>query len=397
MRVEKLVAGGDGLARFEGVPIFVARSAPGDLLLVRITERHPDYGRAEIVELVEAGPERRPAPYPELARTGAADLQHLGDAAQTRLKVEAVRETVEHLGGFRVPADAEVVAGEPWHYRMRTQVHTAIDPATGGILVGYHARGSHDVVHLTSCPLLVPELEALLAELPRHLVGEPPRRLDLAAGDDGALSVAPVLPGLPHGEVSAAVGDFTYAYDARCFFQGHRGLLAQLVERTVGEWTGEVAVDLYAGVGLFSLPLCRRYGRVIAVESDSIAARFARVNARRNRTPNLEVVPKAVESWVPELAALPVEIDRMVVDPPRAGLSSKVREVLLQRRPGRLTYVSCHPATLARDLRQLLRAYRIESFTFFDLFPQTGHMEAVVQLVALPLEEGTGGSDTAPR
>jgi 23S rRNA (uracil1939-C5)-methyltransferase len=372
------VAGGDGLARFQGVPVFVPRSAPGDLVRARIVERKPDYGRAEIVQILEPGPDRRPDPVPELSRSSICDLQHLDDETQTRLKVQAVRETLEHLGHVEVPADAEVIKGEPWGYRLRTQVHTEADPATGGIRVGYHARGTNDLIPVTRCPLLVPELEELLRELPAHLGEGAPPRLDLAAGDDGAVTVSPVVEGLPHGEVSTRVGDFVYAYDARCFFQAHRGLLPRLVEVTVGPWTGGTAVDLYSGVGLFSLPLARRYGQVTAVESDQIGSRYARLNVRRNHASNIEVVNQVVESWVRKM---PEGLDRVIVDPPRGGLSRDVRNALMERPPQRLTYVSCHPAALARDLRTLQKVYRIESVVFFDLFPQTGHMETLVQMV----------------
>jgi 23S rRNA (uracil1939-C5)-methyltransferase len=378
VRIEKLVAGGEGLARFEGVPVFVPRSAPGDRLRVRIVERRPDYGRAEIVDVLEPGPARRPNPVPELSRSGVCDLQHLDDAVQPQLKAEAVRETLERLGRLSVPADVPLIAGEPWGYRLRTQLHTEIDPVTGGVRVGYYARGTNEVIPLARCPLLVPELEELLAELPSHLGADAPRRLDLAAGDDRAVTVAPVVAGLPHGEVSTRVGDFTYAYDARCFFQSHRGLLPRLVETVAGPWEGETAVDLYAGVGLFSLPLARRYAKVIAVESDQIAARYARLNLRRNRLPGIEVVNQVVESWLPKL---PRGVDRLVLDPPRGGLAPRARDLLMARRPQRLTYVSCHPAALARDLRQLQEGYAVESLAFIDLFPQTGHMEVVVQMV----------------
>lgn len=379
VRVEKLVAGGEGLARWEEVPLFIPRAAPGDRLRVRIVERRPDYGRAEIVEILEPGPDRRPDPFPELSRTGICDLQHIEDRAQPRLKAEAVRETLIRLGRVELPESIELVAGDPWGYRLRTQVHTEVDPVAGGVRVGYHARGTNDVVPVSRCPLLIPELEALLQELPKHLGPDSPRRLDLAVGDGGAATVSPVVPGLPHGEIALQVGDFTYTYDARVFFQGHRGLLPLLVDRTVGSWTGETAIDLYAGVGLFSLPLSRLYKRVVAVEGDPIASRYARLNVRRNKAANVEMASKAVESW---LGDLPEAVDRMVVDPPRAGLSYKVRSSLLLRPPARLTYVSCHPAALARDLRLLQKIYRIESVTLFDLFPQTGHMETVVQLVA---------------
>jgi 23S rRNA (uracil1939-C5)-methyltransferase len=378
LRVEKLVAGGEGFGRIDGVPLFVPRSAPGDLVRVRLTERHADYSRAEIVEILEPGPGRRPDPVPELSRAGICDLQHLEDNLQVRLKAQAVCETLERLGNLRLPKDLAVVAGEPWHYRLRTQLHTEVDPVTGGVRVGYYARGSHELLPVTRCPLLVPELEALLPDLPGLLGDKPHKRIDLTAGEPGGgISVSPAIPGLPSGEVTLTVGDITYGYDARSFFQGHRGLLPQLVAAVAGPWEGEAAYDLYAGVGLFALPLARRYGRVVAVEADTSATRYARNNARRNRLSNLEVVAKAVESWV---TALPSGADRVIVDPPRAGLAAEVRETLLKRLPKRLTYVSCHPAALARDLRFLSAAYDLEKVILFDLFPQTGHMETVVQM-----------------
>jgi 23S rRNA (uracil1939-C5)-methyltransferase len=402
--VEKLVAGGDGFARCEGIPLFVARSAPGDRLRVRLVERRPDYGRAEIVEVVAPGPGRRPPPCPHFARCGGCDLQHLDDPLQARYKAAAVVETLVRLGGVELPGEPEVVTASPFGYRLRAQLHArrrrpvdaagaqgAPDPAVGGgaeVEVGYYARRSHDLVAVGRCPILVPELEALLPTLPALLapLGDAaPRRLDLAAGG-GAVTAAPVVAGLPHGEVTLTVagppgvGELTYAYDARSFFQVHRELVGELVARAVGPWEGEEACDLYAGVGLFSLPLARRYRRVTAVEGDRVAARYARTNARRNRVGNLEVVAQALESWI---GRLPRGAARVVVDPPRGGLSRRVRHALFRARPERLTYVSCHPATLARDLKGLKAAYRVESVALLDLFPQSGHMEAVVQLAAV--------------
>lgn len=374
--VEKLVAGGDGLIRFEGIPIFVPRSAPGDRLRVRITERRPDYGRAEIVEIVEPGPGRREPPCPYFVRCGGCDLQHLEDDLQVELKVAAARETLQRIGGVEWPAEVEVIAGAPWAYRLRTQLHTESD--AGETRVGYFERGSHELVAVESCPILVPELEELLPGLPASLGPEPPRRLDLAAGAGGAVTAAPVTGDLPHGPVQLTVGEHTYGFDARVFFQAHRELLPRLVEVAVGEWSGERAIDLYAGVGLFALPLARRYRSVTAVEVDAAAGRLARNNARRNRVENLELVTSAVESWIERL---PEESERLLVDPPRAGLPSTIRRALLRRPPRRLTYVSCHVATLARDLRALERVLRLESLTLLDLFPQSGHLEIVAQLV----------------
>lgn len=387
LTIERLVSGGVGLGRFEGIPIFVGRSAPGDRLRVRLVERRPDYGRAEIREILEPGPGRREAPCPHYASCGGCDLQHIEDERQADLKADAVRETLMRLGGIDTEGLVEVVSGESWAYRLRTQLH--VEEAEPLPRIGYRARGSHDLVPVVRCPVLAPELEAALSELPAALAtdrleGAPPVRVDLAAGEgiaDGlpALTSAPVIPGLPHGEVALAVGDLKFRFDARCFFQAHRGLLARLVERVVGEGTGETAVDLYAGVGLFALALARRYERVTAVEGDRVAARYARKNARLNGLANVKVATMAVESWIPGLQE---EIDRLVVDPPRAGLSRSIRTAIRKKRPRSLTYVSCHTGALARDLRALAETYTLESITVIDLFPQTGHVEIVAQLAS---------------
>ncbi len=375
--IERLVEGGDGLARYQGIPIFVPRSAPGDRLRVRLVERRPDFGRAEIVSLLEPGPGRRDAPCPFFARCGGCDLQHLEDGLQTRLKAQAALETLQRVGGISPPADLAVLTGESWGYRLRTRLH--VEPGPERAAVGYLARGSHELVAIDRCPILVPELERALPGLPAALAGQSAKRLDLAAGDDGAWTAAPLIAGLPHGEVTTQVGEFTYGHDARSFFQGHRGLLAPLAERVVGEWRGERAYDLYCGGGLFTLPLARRYRAVVGVEGDAGAVRFLRANARHNKVDNVEAVGRALEVWIREL---PRDAERVVVDPPRAGLGTSVRRVLADRRPRRLTYVSCHAATLARDLRELGSLYRLESLTLADLFPQTGHLEVVVQLIS---------------
>jgi 23S rRNA (uracil1939-C5)-methyltransferase len=375
--IEKLVAGGEGFARHEGIPIFVPRSAPGDRLRVRLVERHPDYGRAEIVELLAPGPGRREPPCPHFGVCGGCDLQHLEDALQVRLKAAATLETLARLGKVEVPADLRIVVGDPWAYRLRAQVHTG----TRGdrVAVGYHARRSRELVAVERCPVLAPALEAAVVSLPEQLTAARPTRIDLILGDSDALSMAPVIEGMPHGEISLTVGEFTYLLDARCFFQGHRGLLGRLVGEVVGEATGESAFDLYAGVGLFTLPLARRYSRVVAVEGDRIAARYARRNAQGHRLTGVAVEARAVESWI---EALPDGADRVIVDPPRPGLGRSVLRTLRMRRARRLTYVSCHAAALARDLAALGDAYRLERLTLLDLFPQTGHLEVVAQLGA---------------
>lgn len=389
MEVTKLVTGGEGLARYEGVPIFVPCSAPGDRLRVRLVDRRVDYGRAEIVEVLSGGPGRREPPCPYFERCGGCDLQHLDESAQLRYKVEAVRETLKRLGGIEAPGEVFVVPGKPWGYRMRTQLQVGENER--GRAVGYFARRSHELVAVDRCPVLVEELERRLPHLPRALRESTIRRLDVAVGQGEDWSVAPVVEGLPQGELSAEVAGFTYAFDARCFFQGHRQLLPKLVDFAIGSEAeeGGLAVDLYAGVGLFTLPLARRAERVVAVEGDRVAARYARTNARRNKLTNVEVEAVAVDGWLRGKGNRDLRPARVIVDPPRNGLSASVHSWLYKARPPRLTYVSCHSATLARDLGQLKGFYRLKSLALIDMFPQTGHMELVAQLEAGPAQ-GSG-------
>jgi 23S rRNA (uracil1939-C5)-methyltransferase len=189
VEVEKLIAGGQGLARWQGVPIFIPRSAPGDRLRVRIVERRTDYGRAEIVEILAPGEGRRTPPCPHFGTCGGCDLQHLEDARQADLKASAVRETLGRLGKGASSVPTERVRGAAWSYRQRAQVHT-----TGrdeDVQIGFFSRRGRVVVPVDSCPVLVPELESLIPELVEALPAVPPRRIDLLVGDGGALSSAP--------------------------------------------------------------------------------------------------------------------------------------------------------------------------------------------------------------
>ncbi len=396
LTIEKVVLGGDGLARWRDLPIFVPRAAPGDVVLARITERRPSYARAEIEGVISAGPLRREAPCPFYARCGGCQLQHIEDDAQLGLKVAAATETLRRLGGID-PAQLaschveEPVADRQWGYRLRAQVHVEQD-AEGSIGVGFRRRRSHDLVQVDRCPVLAPALEARLADLPRLLdegaqAGQaPPSRLSLATDgldEDSPVVAAPPWGGLPGGALETEVLGRRLTYDARCFFQAHGGLLETLARSAVGAFEGETAVDLYAGVGFFTVGLADRYGSVTAVEGESVAARYARNNLRLNGLRHCRVERAAVESWVDGKAGaegLRPGLDRVLVDPPRIGLSWNVRRALLRAAPARLTYVSCDAATLARDLGELTRDFDLESITFFEIFPQTAHLETVVQL-----------------
>ncbi len=378
LTIEKIVAGGEGLARWFGAAILVRGVAAGDRVRVRVRERHPTWARAELLEVIERGPGRRAAPCPYYDRCGGCDMQHLDEETQVQAKVDAAREAIERLGGIEIK-DCQVIKGDRWAFRRRAQFQIA-PSEDGPPRVGYYARGTHEVVPVDRCPILVPELDELLERLPVLLPENPPRRLDVAAADDGRVACAPLVGDLPGGELSLAASGNLLRFDARCFTQGHRQLTPELVrvavpDRAEGEPPYEVAYDLFAGVGLFASALAPQTKRLIAVEGDRVAATWARRNLKRHR--HATVVHQRAERYAKQLEA---GADLVLVDPPRSGLPRPLRRALRSRSPRHLTYVSCHAATLARDLKEFGDRFRVLSVTFLDLFPQTSHLETVVHL-----------------
>jgi 23S rRNA (uracil1939-C5)-methyltransferase len=205
----------------------------------------------------------------------------------------------------------------------------------------------------------------------------------VAAGSSG-VTFEPAIGSLPGISTSRVVGGAIYDFSASAFFQANPFLIEALVEEAVGTKGGRLAVDLYAGVGLFTIPLARKFERVVGVESESRAASFARQNLAANGVTNTEFYTGHVEAALKDLirtcAAASSTPDLVVLDPPRVGAAQAISRIVTLR-PQRVSYVSCDPATLARDLRELVSAgYCLTRVTAFDMFPQTYHVETVAHL-----------------
>jgi 23S rRNA (uracil1939-C5)-methyltransferase len=200
----------------------------------------------------------------------------------------------------------------------------------------------------------------------------------VVAGEEG-VSFAPAFANFETLPLSLSIRGETYRYNAEGFFQINPSLLGPLIEFALGDASGESALDLYSGVGLFTLPLSRQFQRVTAVESNPVAVRFARRNLQGAGLDNARVIAAGVTEW---FRSAPLrEVKFVLLDPPRAGAESAVIKGILDLRPPQISYVSCDPATLARDLRKLVAGgYTINSVRGFDLFPQTHHVETVVRL-----------------
>ncbi|HEX7175548.1 MAG TPA: class I SAM-dependent RNA methyltransferase [Pyrinomonadaceae bacterium] len=381
VEVERILPGGLGLAHAAGHTLMVALSAPGDRARVCVRQVRGRVGFASIEELLSPGPARTAPPCPYFGRCGGCDFQQLTYEAQLAAKVEIVRDCLRRVARLEPPADIHITPSpDPWRYRSRAQWQ--YDTASGAL--GYFERGTHRVCDVVESPVVIPPLQATLGSL-RDAERDGSLSASVAefhavAGDEG-VGLAPPVEESHAREQTRTIGGERYSFDAECFFQINHALLDALVREGLRDASGHTALDLYCGVGLFTLPLARRFTRVWGVEGNARAARFARRNLADAGLDNARVETAPVGQWLARRISEPFAADFVLLDPPRAGADPQTLASLIALRPTRISYVSCDPATLARDLRALTeRGYRLASVHAFDMFPQTHHVETVVHL-----------------
>ncbi len=385
VEIERILPGGVGLAHAEDLTLFVSLAAPGDVVRIVIDRVQVKVAFASVVEIVKPSAVRVEPPCPYFGRCGGCDFQQLTYEAQLNTKVEIIRDCLRRIARIETPLDIKIhPSPKQWQYRARA--NWQFDSITSRL--GYFERGSNDVCDVEYCAVLVPELQQTLEEVRKEIHAEPatrlPRHIEAVGGNEG-VSVAADLGGLNSMTVSRVIGNETYHFSAEGFFQINHDLLEPLINEAIGRSTagrakGGVAIDLYCGVGLFTLPLARRFGLVVAIEANRRAVEFARRNLELAGLENAEVVALGVADWLKQhLAFEPV--DFLLLDPPRSGAENAVIEGILKLLPRRIAYVSCDPATLARDLKKLIAGgYSLDSVVAFDMFPQTHHVEAVAHL-----------------
>ena len=387
--MEKLVYGGDGLARLEGRVVFAPFVLPGERILARPEHQKTGLVRARMLEVLEAAPERVPAPCPAFGRCGGCHYQHAPYEYQLAAKRSILVEELRRLGKIEPPKRIDVVAAEPFGYRNRVQLHVE------NTRVGYLEGRSHRLCETGVCPVASPTIEEAIralremsrdAKWPRFMrsieifTDEQQVQLNVLETERPVAKrffdwAATRIPGIVEGALDYR-GQFRVSSNS--FFQINRFLLDRLVEAALAGSEGETALDLYAGVGLISLPMARRFRTVTAIESGSGAVRDLQFNAERAGVENLIARQQTAEEWLAQLETAP---DFVLLDPPRSGLGKAVVNRIVELKPRQVTIVACDPATLARDLAGLVGAgYRIEHMTLVDLFPQTFHLETVVAL-----------------
>lgn len=380
LKIEKIVPRGLGLAFAEGLTVFVPLSATGDHVRAEIVEIKGRSAFAEIVSVLEPSSDRIDPPCPYFGTCGGCDFMHLGYAAQLSAKVAMIRDCIERIGKIDYRQDIAVVESpSQFGYRLRAQWHT--DPQTGEI--GYYRRNSRKLVDVKECAVLVPELQAELNRCRENLspeIASGIMQIDAASGDNGEVSTysAHILDATR--EIGFTAAGERLGFSARSFFQGNRFLVDKLVEVAIGEASGETALDLYCGVGLFTLPLARKFTNVIGVEDNEKAVELANANAERAGLSNIDLYAASVRDYLASGEA--PKPDFVLLDPPRAGTEKETVMNLIALEPQRVSYVACEPSILARDLRRFVdNGYTIESITALDLFPQTHHVETVAQLI----------------
>jgi len=412
---QKLVYGGDALGHHEGRPVLVPYVLPGERVEAEVVRVAKGVLHARPRRILEAAPERIAPPCPYYARCGGCHYQHLSAERQSEVKSGILRETLRRIGKISWEQPIPVLTAYPWGYRNQAQFKVR-PTGEGGIVLGYFEAQSHRLLPVGKCPILSPRLNSVLAELNKPLWAmtlADCREVELLADDQdarvaitlkgdfpprsgGALAsrLLAEMPGVASVTVDAGrqrrvfgapkleyqVGDFRYRVSPGSFFQTSRFLLPDFVAAVTGVEPGGLALDLFAGVGLFTLPLARRFEQVIAVEAEPSTAADLKENAAAHSFVNVRSLTATACDFLRRFAQ--TGADLVVLDPPRAGVGAATLKLLVALRPQWVHCVSCSPPTLARDLGYLVaHGYQLHSVELFDFFPQTYHLESVTKLV----------------
>jgi 23S rRNA (uracil1939-C5)-methyltransferase len=361
LKIEKVVYGGDGLARTDQGVVFVPRTAPGDVVEAEIVGRKKDYATARVTKLLEPSPDRQEPYCPNYETMGCCHWQHIRYEKQVDYKETIVRESLKRLGRLEWHGEIKRIIGLDRHYRLRATFHV-----TNGRL------GFVDGP-IRACASLVPELNQFI---PTVDAGTAVEIHALSAPEVVASFVLPDGQMKRSGHATIHVHELQYHVTADTFFQANRFLLSSFINEMLdqtGPQPGHV-LELYAGAGFFSIPLARVAKEVIAIESNRAAVRQARENVTANKTWNL----RFVEGQADTTLGSELKPEVVVLDPPRAGCGVKTTERIAALKPRRIVYISCNPSTFARETAVLVKQnYALTRLTLVDQFPNTYHIETV--------------------
>jgi len=375
LNLESIVPGGDALGRIEGKPVFVEGGAPEETVLCRITEERKTWARAEILEIIEKSPVRIEETCEFYGKCGGCNLQHIDYNAQLTAKTAILKDSIVKIGGLQ-PPDIEVFPSPPWEYRNRMQFHCFRQGKKGKdtIKFGQMGRQSGETIAVSDCPVAEKAIRELLKEggktLPLPLEKD---RFTVFSYDGVFLSEG----GIHRGKIKLLEKEIVL--DAEVFFQSNIVMLEKLIVklREIAKTADRnlPMADLYCGVGTFALFLGEMFPKTFLAEENKTSVSIARENLKGKDT---EFFALRDTGWAQTVLSQKAAIGFAVVDPPRAGLSSKLAESLAQDGPPVLAYVSCDTASLARDSKILTNGnYKLEKLALFDFYPQTAHIESL--------------------
>jgi 23S rRNA (uracil1939-C5)-methyltransferase len=374
LHIEKLVAGGDGLAFLEGKAVFVPFALPGETVLATISKGKRDFAQAKLIEVLEPSRHRIEPPCPICRECGGCNLQHLEYSRQVEEKALIVAEAFARTARIET-GDIEVAPSLPFSYRNRMQLHFTRDRR-----IGFMKRSSTEVIEAPTCMVALAPIrnwieeragtKRAFIELEPYVLGKD-RFIVFGYGPELWIEGE-------KGLVEVSVAGRLVRFHMRDFFQSNLYLLDYFVPEALAGLSGGRAADLYCGVGLFGRFLSSSFQSLVCVEQNPHALELAKVNAPGK---NNEYYALPVEDWA-RSASSKKPFDLVLVDPPRTGLAAPVREWLVRARPPVIVYASCDPVTLARDSGELVGAgYELQSLKAFDFYPQTSHVECNARFV----------------
>lgn len=374
IELEQMTPSGECIGRLDGLVVFVAHALPGERAEIELVHRRRNFARARITRLLRPSPDRVAAPCPHFGVCGGCDWQHIRYEAQVRFKTEVVREQLMRIGGVANAAVRECIpAPLPYAYRNRIQLVTS---ANGRL--GYRARNSHDVIEIEACPIADARLNHLIAADGESHADQLGAMVDLRT--DGVGACARLHSAAAPHKLNVTLNGEHYSVSGDSFFQVN----TRVAEALVAEVMKALAIsadmrvlDLYCGVGLFTVPIARQAQHVVGVEVSASAVADARTNTAVFGQ-RVQIVQADVTAALNQRAIREQGWNAIVLDPPRAGVDKQALVALIALGAPRIVYVSCDPATLARDARLLCdRGYALAYAQPLDMFPQTRHVETV--------------------
>ncbi len=425
-RVESFSHDGRGVARIGGKTTFIEGALPGETVRFRYLSRHKNYDSGRLVEVVTPSPDRVPPPCPHFGTCGGCSLQYMTPAAQLAAKQQVLAGQLERLGKVKPDAWLAPLGGPAWGYRRRARLGVRRVSSKGGVLVGFREKRKSFIANLESCAVLAPQVSTLIPAL-RKLITNlscPDRipQVEVAAGDDAtALVFRHLVPlteddraqlrafGEQHGMQIHLQGngpgspevlwpvtpaplyyrlpefDIAIQFRPTDFIQVNADLNAAMVYQALALLElkpDDRVLDLFSGLGNFTLPLARRAGQVLGIEADAELIDGARANAARNTLNNVEFRAGNLYDETGPTPWAGYTFNKLLLDPPRSGAIEAIKR-LAEPLPERIVYVSCYPATLARDAEYLVRVlgYRLAAAGAMDMFPHTSHVESMALFV----------------